>query len=624
MNPKLVEYYNRELAYLRELGAEFSAAFPKIAGRLSLRDTDVADPYVERLLEGFSFLTARVQMKMDAEFPRLSQRILEIVCPHYLAPTPSMVVVRLEPSATEGNLADGYVLPAGSVLRARKTSDEQTPCDFRTGHEVTLWPVELTHARLAGPPLDLPLSRMRLPSEPIGHVRLDLSLRSGIRFDHLKLDKLDVFIAASDAEASHLQELIHESLIGVIVHDTKDPSRVFAQLPPESLRAEGYDQSQALLPYSHRAFQGHRLLHEYFAFPARFRFFSIRGLAAAFAHAPVEAVSISLLFSKAQPGLEATVDRHKFLLHCVPAINLFERVADRIHVAPNVNEYHVVLDRTRPRDFEAYSVSRVIGHQEGRVSDREFVPLYASVHGIRPEEQAYFAVRREPRLFSEHAIRHGPRTQYLGSEVFISLVDQRAAPFSDDLKQLTVITQCTNRDLPLLMAVNSPEGDFTTVESAPIGHIRIVAGPTRPVSSMANNEMTWRLISHLSLNYLAMTDQSDEEGAATLRDLLMLYMDLGDRDLSGQISGIKALSIAPITRRLVQHLPLVYGRGVGVQLTVDEAPFAGVSPWPLASVLERFFARHVGVNSFSELALDTRQRGQVAQWRVRPGQRPNT
>ena len=117
MNPRLVEYYNRELAYLRELGAEFAAAFPKVAGRLSLHDTDVADPYVERLLEGFSFLSARIQLKMDAEFPRLSQRMMEMVCPHYLTPTPSMVVVQLKPSAKEGNLVDGFTLPSGSVLR---------------------------------------------------------------------------------------------------------------------------------------------------------------------------------------------------------------------------------------------------------------------------------------------------------------------------------------------------------------------------------------------------------------------------------------------------------------------------------------------------------------------------
>lgn len=622
MNRQLVEYYNRELAYLRELGAEFAAAFPKVAARLTMREMEVADPYVERLLEGFAFLTARIQMKMDAEFPRLSQRILEMVCPHYLAPTPAMLVAQIEPSVSEGSLASGFTLPAGTVLRSRKMADEQTPCEFRTGHDVVLWPLELVRARLAGPPVDLPLAALRLPAEPAGHLRLDLAVRSGMLFDQLRLDRLDVHLAGSDAQATQLQELIHGSLIGVVVHDAQDPSKVLAQLGPEALQAEGYEQSQALLPYSHRAFQGHRLLHEYFAFPPRYRFFSIRGLAPALRSAKLRQLGLTLLLRKPRPDLEALVDRHHFLLHCVPAVNLLQRTADRIHLSPSVHEYHVVPDRTRPRDYEVYSVRSVTGHREGLVDDREFVPLYASIHGLRPEDQAYFAVRREPRLFSEHAARFGARTKYLGSEVFLSLVDQRDAPFSDDLRQLSVVTLCTNRDLPLLMTVGSSEGDLTPVESAPISAVRVVAGPSRPVEASAENEITWRLISHLSLNYLALSDGSEEEGAATLRDLLGLYKDLGNRDLGGQIQGIGSVTIEAITRRLPQHRQLVYGRGVGVRLTVDDAPFAGVSPWPLAAVLEQLLTRHVGINSFTELELRSRQRGRLAQWPARPGHRP--
>lgn len=624
MNPRLIEYYNRELIYLRELGAEFAAAFPKVASRLALRETEVADPYVERLLEGFCFLTARIQLKMDAEFPRLSQRILEMVCPHYLAPTPAMVVVRVEPSTTEGNLDEGYTLPSGSMLRARKVADEQTPCEFRTGGDLQLWPMELTTAQLGGPPMDLPMSRLPLTTEPGGQLRLELGTLGGIQFGQLGLDQLSLYINASESIASRLQELIHTTLVGVVVHDKADPTKVWGYLPAESVQPEGYEKAQALLPYSHRAFQGHRLLHEYFAFPARFRFLSIRGLGAALRRADRQAVCITLLLNKAVPQLEPLVDANKFLLHCIPAVNLFERAADRIHVSANVHEYHIVPERTRPRDFEVYSVLSVTGHHEGQLEDREFVPLYSAVHGIRPQDQAYFAVRREPRLFSDHAIRFGPRTQYLGSEVFLSLVDQRNAPFSGDLKQLSVRTLCTNRDLPLLMTINSAEGDLTAQESAPIQKICVVAGPSRPEASIADGEITWRLISHLSLNYLAMTDLSAEEGAATLRELLNLYLDLGDHSLAGQIAGIKEIGIEPIVRRLCEHAQLVYGRGVGVQITVDESSYAGISPWPLMAVLERFFSRHVGVNSFTELALISRQRGELAQWRIRPGSRPNT
>lgn len=623
MNPRLVEYYNRELTYLRELGAEFAAAFPKVAGRLSLREIEVADPYVERLLEGFSFLTARIQMKMDAEFPRLSQRILEMVCPHYLAPTPSMLVAQIIPSAFEGNIADGYTLEAGSELRATRMGGENTTCIFTTGHAVTLWPIQLVQAKLAGVPVHLPLARFQLQHEPAGHLRLDLVVEGGIHFEHLKADKLDCYISATDEVASHLQELIHESLLGIVVHDTTDATKVYGYLPPSALKAEGYEQNQALLPYSNRGFQGHRLLHEFFAMPARFRFFSINGLRAVLAQVSGKAVTLSLLLRKAQPRLEPLIDAQKILLHCVPAINLFEYRADRVHLSSSVNEYHVVPDRSHPRDYEVYAVTGVTGHQDGEINEREFVPLYSGIHGIRPEHQAYYALRREPRLFSDTAIRSGPRTQYMGSEVFISLVDQLAPPFADSLKQLTIKTLCSNRDLPLLMGVNGKDGDLVAQESAPVAMIRVVAGPTRPTASVAENEITWRLISHLSLNYLAMTDLSEEEGAATLRELMGLYRDLGDSELSGQIAGIKQMQIGAVTRRLEQQQQLLYGRGVQVGLTVDESAFAGVSPWPMAAVLERFFARHVGINSFTELVLHSQQRGRVAQWAPRPGQRPS-
>ncbi|HNT39595.1 MAG TPA: type VI secretion system baseplate subunit TssF [Rubrivivax sp.] len=622
MKPQFVEYYNRELAYLRELGAEFAAAFPKVAGRLAMRDTDVADPYVERLLEGFAFLTARIQLKMDAEFPRLSQRILEMVCPHYLAPTPAMLVAQVEPSATEGSLAAGFSLPAGTVLRSRKLADEQTPCEFRTGQELMLWPLEMLRARLAGAPVELPATALRLPVPAAGHLRLDLGTRSGLSFDQLALDRLELYLAGPDSVATQLQELVHGGLLGVVVHDAQDPARIHAQLGPEALQPEGFEQAQALLPYTQRAFQGHRLLHEYFAFPARFRFLSIQGLAPALQRCKGRQIAITLLLRRPRPELEAMVDAQNVLLHCVPAINLLQRNADRIHLSPGVHEYHVVPDRTRPRDHEVYSVRTVSGHYEGRTEEREFVPLYAAMHGLRAEDQAYFTVRRERRLFSEHALRFGPRTRYLGSEVFLALVDQRDAPFSDELRQLGVVVLCTNRDLPLLMPVGHPGGDLTPVESAPVGAIRVVAGPSQPTEAIAESEITWRLISHLTLNYLALSDRSEEEGAATLRELLGLYRDLGQRELGGQVQGVASLAIEPITRRLPQHRQLVYGRGVGLRLLVDDAPFAGVSPWPLAAVLEQFFSRHVGINGFTELELHSRQRGRLASWPARMGRRP--
>src|SRR3984885_6451065 len=116
MDPRLLRYYNQELQHVRDMGAEFARDFPKIAGRLGMEGLECADPYVERLLEGFAFMAARVQLKIDSEFPRFTEHLLEMLCPHYLSPTPSMVVVQLRPDPAQGTLNDGFSVPRGTAL----------------------------------------------------------------------------------------------------------------------------------------------------------------------------------------------------------------------------------------------------------------------------------------------------------------------------------------------------------------------------------------------------------------------------------------------------------------------------------------------------------------------------
>ena len=133
MDPRLLQYYNLELQHLREMGAEFAQQFPKVAARLAMNGLEVADPYVERLLEGVGFLAARVQLKIDAEFPRFTQSLLEIVLPHYLAPIPSMLVAQLKPEVDDPNLGRGYPVARGSTLRtpARSAGPRSRPAPFQ-------------------------------------------------------------------------------------------------------------------------------------------------------------------------------------------------------------------------------------------------------------------------------------------------------------------------------------------------------------------------------------------------------------------------------------------------------------------------------------------------------------
>jgi type VI secretion system protein ImpG len=618
----LLELYNRELNYLRELGAEFARDYPKAAGRLGLQGNEVTDPYVERLLEGFSFLSARVQLKMQAQFPRFTQQLLDAVCPNYMAPLPAMTVVEFVPNYTEGSLLSGFRLPAGTALRSHLIRGEQTACEFRTGHDCTLWPLRILETELsAGVPdslsLDLP-PQLRVQAS----LRIRLQACAGAKFANLPVERLEFFVNGDLVQSTRIMELLLAGQAGLVCADSQASGRRSHQVIDSALQHEGFAPNQALLPYGPRAFQGHRLLHEYFALPSRFHFFSLGGLNRVFPRIEGDVLDIFILLDRHDPQLEALIDQNSLKLFCTPAINLFPKRADRVQVTPGCREFHVVLDRTRHLDYEVYSVEQVQGHLSAGSDPQEFRPLFCSYsNDAAGNFGAYFNLRREPRLLSNTTQRHGKRTHYHGSEVFISLVDQRHAPFADDLSQLSIDTLCSNRDLPLLMA-RGGDSDFSLKVSAPVKATHMLLTPSRPYPALAEDASAWRLIDHLGLNYLHLTDCNTEQGATALRELLSIYSELGDPLVAQQIKGLRSSILKPIHRRLPQSGPIIYGRGLHVQLVMDEAAFSGSSPFILAAVLEQFLARHVGINSFIELQVSSLQRGDIFTWQPRIGRRP--
>lgn len=621
MDPRHLHYYNRELQHIREIGGEFAAEFPKIAGRLGLSGFECADPYVERLLEGFAFLAARVQLKIDAELPAFTQHLLEMVYPHYLGPTPSMAVVQLQPDPGEGALAEGYVLPRDTVLRSNIGKGEQTPCEYRTAQETSLWPLELTEAEYfvhAGPVVKTDLNVLQRSRAGI---RLRLRCTAGLTLDQLALDRLVLFLRGGDELPFRLYEALMANPVAVLVQPTERPLPWCDVLEPESLAPMGFADRDALLPYGPSSFQGYRNLHEYFSFPERFLFVELRGLSRSLRRAPSADIDVIVLLPRRDPVLEKVLDAENFALFCAAAINLFPKRCDRIHLADSAHEHHLIPDRTRPMDFEVYQVNGVTGFGDANKGPQEFLPFYAAQdltsHVDRP---AYYSVHRMPRRLSSRQRREGARTSYVGSELFLSLVDASQAPYSSDLRQLAVEAHCTNRDLPLQMPVGTGKSDFSLEEGAPVAATRVVAGPTKPRPSYAHGDTAWRLISHLSLNYLSIVDSGSEAGAAALRDLLALYGDVADATTHKQIEGVRSVASRTVTRRLPGSRPVTYARGLEITLTCDETAFEGTGVFLLGSVLERFFARYVSINSFTEAVLRT-ERGEVMRWPATIGRR---
>jgi type VI secretion system protein ImpG len=347
------------------------------------------------------------------------------------------------------------------------------------------------------------------------------------------------------------------------------------------------------------------------------------GLAGAMKRVDGDQLELVVLLGRGEATFESVVDASNLTLFCTPAINLFRKRADRIHVGDSAYEYHVVAERTKPLDFEVYAVTDVMGHGIGTDSEQRFQPLYAAYTSDRAHhESAYFTTRREPRLVSQSEKRRGSRSSYIGSEVFLSLVDPMSAPFAGDLRQLSVQTLCTNRDLVLSMQMGSGRTDLTLDVAAPVTSIRVVAGPSRPYAPLADGAIAWRAISHLSLNYLSLVQSTPQEGAGALRDLLQLYAPEADVSARRQIEGIRSTDVRRVVRRLHGPGPLAFGRGLEITVLVEDLAFEGGSAFLLGAVLDQYFARHVSINSFTETVLRSETRGEINRWVPHWGARP--
>jgi type VI secretion system protein ImpG len=621
MDSTLLRYYSEELRYLREMGGEFAKSYPKIAGRLGLDSFECADPYVERLLEGFSFLAARTRMKVEAEFPQFTRHLAEMIYPQYLAPTPSMAVVQFQPDWGHSGFAGGYEVPRHSVLKSQLDKHGTTRCEYRTAHALTLWPLRLLEAEYTPYMGSIGGTQPDTDRRPEATLRLRFELHGKAQPSSLDLDRLPLFLRGADALPARLYELLQGHVVQGWATSPIHDGGWRVCLGSACIAPLGLADEEALLPPSPRAFRGYRLLQEYFAFPERYLFVELRGLRQALRRCEGTVFDVTLFLDTYDPRLGRVVDASNFCMNCTPAINLFPCRTDRVALDSGKFESHVVPDRSRPIDFEIYSIEAVRGYASSDTPSRVFEPFFRARD---PEAQrlsggAFFQLRRSPRRATERELRDGPRSRYLGSDVFMALVDAHAAPFGSDLRLLGVDALCTNRDLPLSMPVGVGSTDFFFDDELPVRSVRCVAGPSEPRPGMGEDAATWRLLNHLSLNYQSLLDDGGNGGARAIRELLDLYCHETDTVGKRQIAGVVGVASRGVTRRLPLPGPACFGRGLEVTLTLDDGAFQGGGAFLLSAVLRAFLSGYVSINQFTETVVRTLARGEIMRWSGREG-----
>jgi type VI secretion system protein ImpG len=620
MSEDLRLYYTRELQFIRQLAREFAKQYPVQAGRMFLEDNLSLDPHVERLIESFALIAGRIQHKLDDEFPELTDALLQVLYPHYLAPIPSMAIVQFELDPNIIKLPDGFVIPRHSTLKTAPV--EGLPCLFRTGYRTELWPVRLNEARLMPPPFP---SGYQPPPRTAAALRLELECSGDLPLAELSLDRLRFFLNGENAAVALLYEILFNHVRQIVLRplgpDAQRLPPVLLDPPGDFVLPVGFELDEALLPYTRRSFPGYRLLSEFFAFRSKFLFFDLRGLSAAKRAGYDRRFEVVFFLDRSQGSLESAVDASTFRMGCTPIVNLFEKLTEPIDLSYSRWEYKITPDVAYPQGMEVYSVEEVISGDSTTGESVQYQPFYSYRHGQSQETRRafWYAARRA-------ATAPGDRA----TDVYLTLVNLDFNPHSPSDPRLVVRTTCTNRDLPMVLQQAGEDLYLELEQAAPLtgNGVRCLRTPSTPLRPPLRRGAAWRLLSHLSLNHLSLTDEA--EGLAALQEMLRLY-DFSDPEASGQqatvtrnlIEGLTRLSSRPVVGRTGGPTSSGFCRGVEITLEFDEQKYLGSGWFLFAAVLERFLGLYVSINSFTQLAVTTQQRqGVLKVWPPRAGEQP--
>jgi type VI secretion system protein ImpG len=604
MSDSLFNYFSRELEALRGLAREFADAHPKIAGRLRMSGDRVDDPHVERLLEGVAFLAARAQQRLDDEFPEITDALLGVLYPHYLAPVPSAAVAQF---VCKPDLRVPVTIPPGTMLNTEPVDGE--PVQFRTAYANTLWPIEVETIRLTGLPLVAPVNLKAEGARSSMRIVLRMADPEAT-FADFETGDLRFFLRGPLEQTLPLYELLCGHTLGVALANGPNDD-LPTLLPPTSVQPVGFAPEEALYPWSARSFSGFRLLTEYFALPEKFLFVDIKGLEARTLVQATNRMELFIYFDQTFPTLERQLRPDCMALGCTPMVNLFPRRCEPIALDHMQTEYPIIPDYRRPRALEVWSVESVyeIGGDGTRKPWRPFYRQPTAFGPVLPSAGFYATVRRE----SPGAIG--------GTDVLL-------APFEPDLstglpaeKVLSVDALCTNRDLPQQLPFGadqprlSPAGGLSSVAS-----ITCLTAPTPTWRPPLRERRSWRLISHLSLGHLSLVGGPD--AAEALREVLSLYDVRDSADSRATIAALVEVRSREATARVPGARLGGFCRGQAVTLEFDKASWEVSGLFLLVSVLERFLALHATANSFVQTQAMLRGRpGYAARFAPRAGAR---
>lgn len=592
----LLPYYERELTFLRQHSREFAERYPKLAAQLLLSGEGCDDPHVERMIQSFALMTARVSKKLEDSYPQFTEALLNVLYPHYLRPFPSCSIAHFEHGG--GDLSSVASISRGTELQSRPIKG--AVCKFRTAWDIQLAPVVI--GELAFDPIATAPSEVRLPVGCNSMLSFSLALRGSDTESGLgKLDKLRVYIDAEPSVASALRDALFLRKLKVYASASDKRWRVAGG---KLIGEVGFADDEALIDMPETSHGAYRYLTEYFCFPEKFNFFDINiGEIPSRLHAEGK-ISLHIALGDLRADSDAsrllqTLTAQNLRLGCVPVVNLFAQRGDPIRISNRQAAYPVVADGRRAYAYDVYSIDsvrRVRQTAQGE-SITEFRAFFSLRHGETPERNGYYWYAQRDPLVAESSP---------GYETSLSIVDADFDPVQPKTDVLSLQLTCTNRELPTLMSVGMPTGDLFLEGGSSVRSIKLLRKPTQPCRFDHRRDGQWRIISHLSLNHLSLTGN----GLTAFQEMLALY-DLPRTAASRrQIEGVLGIEQTDRTVWMPGKPFACFIRGQEVRVTIDESSFVGSGLDVFVRCIDRFLGLYVSLNSFIQLVVVSNRTGE--------------
>lgn len=569
-------YFQEELSNLKDLGEAFSKAHPAVAPMLS---GHTADPDVERLLEGVAFLTAMLRGKLDDEFPEIVHEMVRLIWPHYLRPIPATAIVAFKPKAS---LKQSLTIPSG--VHIASVPVDGTSCKFKTCFDVTVHPLTLMdadHITASGRP---------------SAIKLTFELK-GLPLAEWQPDKLRFHLGGEFSKAADLYFLLRNQLSKIILRSPDSP-QVF-ELPPDALKPAGFADDEGILPFPSQSFPGFRILQEFFVQPEKFLFFDLEGWDRWRHRGDGNRFEVIFEFREIPFG-SLRVKTSDFILFATPVVNVFPYEADPIRLDHKKTEYRIRPSGNNDAHYQVYSVEKVVGYVQGTAREHVYSPFDLFSAGAH----------RQP-VYHIHSRKSQIRP---GIDVSLSIAHP-SGYHSAAMETLSLKLQCTNGFLP----ENLQPGDICqpTSTSPELVEFRNISVPNAAILPPLGSNLLWKLVSHLSLNYLTL------EKAENLRSLLQLYVFEEGRDKPAILANLKRIDgIGHVNARPSDRIVRgVMMRGREIELGIRQDHFASMGDLYLfCSVLEYFLGIYGSINTFTRLTLREILTGADYHWPARTGE----